>query len=281
MEKLFNNLVKSTGDLIGNVGDEIGKVSNGIISEGSKLVDNTAKTVQNLSGNVELISQETMMSALDWAYEQTINGVPGQKTVHELVDEYLEKYDKETAIEKLIQSQAMKSATSGFVTGFGGLLMMPITLPINVTSVLLVQMRMIAAIATIRGYDLKDDQVQTYVYVALTGSTVADIAKTASIKIGEKLLEGMIKKIPGKLLMKINQAVGFKLVTKFGEKGIINFGRLVPVAGALIGGTVDTVTTLAIAEGAKNTFTELGYNLGDGTLIDKKVIISKEENLEN
>ncbi|WHP42989.1 hypothetical protein [Lysinibacillus capsici] len=36
---------------------------------------------------------------------------------------------------------------------------MPITIPTNLASVMYMQMRMIAAIAQIRGYDLKDDQV--------------------------------------------------------------------------------------------------------------------------
>lgn len=32
----------------------------------------------------------------------------------------------------------------------------------------------------------------------------------------------MVKKIPGTVLTKINQKVGFRFLTKFGEKGIIN-----------------------------------------------------------
>lgn len=270
--------------LAANLGNEANKLTDNIAKEGTKLVENTGKLVgdvgqgiKDVADKADKTSQETMMSTLDWAYQQTLKGVPGQQTVKELVDDYLSKYDKETAIEKLIQTQAAKAATSGFVTGFGGLLAMPVTLPANITSVLLVQMRMIAAIAHIRGYDLSDDQVKTYVYVALTGTTVSDIAKKAGITIGNKLLTGMIKKIPGTILTKINQAVGFRLVTNFGTKGVVNLGKLVPVAGAVIGGTVDTMATLAIANGAKNAFTELGYNLGDGTLIDKDVIIYEYE----
>jgi hypothetical protein len=35
------------------------------------------------------------------------------------------------------------------------------------------------------------------------------------------------------ILKKINQKVGFRLVTKFGEKGIINLSKLIPVVGGL------------------------------------------------
>lgn len=282
--KTADNAVKESGKLVDSAISGSGTLVDNIAKEGGNLVESTNKFVGGLGDNIkdlsnksEQSSQEIMMSTLNWAYEQTLNGVPGQKTVDELVNDYLSKYDKETAIDKLIQVQMIKAATSGFVTGFGGLLTMPVTIPANIASVLLVQMRMIAAIAKIRGYDLKDDQVRTYVYVALTGTTVSDIAKKAGIVIGNKLVNGMIKKIPGKLLTKINQAVGFRLVTKFGTTGAINLGKMIPIAGALVGGTIDTIITKAIADGAKTSFTEFGYNLGDGQIVDKEVIVTENQ----
>ena len=38
------------------------------------------------------------MQTLDWAYDKTITGLPGQKNVYELVNNYLFKHEKETAI---------------------------------------------------------------------------------------------------------------------------------------------------------------------------------------
>lgn len=80
----------------------------------------------------------------------------------------------------------------------------------------------------------------------------------------------MVQKILGKALTKINQAVGFRLATKFGSKGLINLGKMVPVAGAIIGGRFDVTTTLTIANLAKKTFTYEGIDLGDGTIISKE-----------
>ena len=51
-----------------------------------------------------------------------------------------------------------------------------------------------------------------------------------------------------------NKKVGFRLVTKFGQKGIINLGKLVPIVGGVIGGTVDTVGTLTVGKTAKKLF---------------------------
>ena len=216
------------------------------------------------------IDEKSMLKVLDWTYETTINGIPGQKTIEELAADYLKHDDIETAISKMITYQTSKAGISGFVTGFGGILTMPVTIPANITSVILVQMRMIATIAYMRGYDLKSDQVQTFVYASLTGTSVADIAKKAGIIITNKMATGVIKKIPGKVLTKINQAVGFRLVTKFGTKGAVNLGKMVPIAGALIGGVVDTTSTQIIAKNALKTFTSKGINIGDGTIIDVK-----------
>lgn len=216
------------------------------------------------------LTQESIHKFLDWSYEQTITGLPGQKNVYELVDDYLSKYDTEIAIKKLVNSQKAKATTSGFITGFGGVLTMPITIPANVASVILVQMRMIASIAVIRGYDLKSDQVQTFVYVSLAGTTISDIGKRTGIVIGNKMAMGVVQKIPGKVLTKINQAVGFRLITKFGTKGAINLGKAVPIVGAFVGGGFDLTTTTTIAKVANKTFTNNGFSMGNGTILDKK-----------
>lgn len=189
------------------------------------------------------------------------------------MDDYLAKSKRaDEAIDKIIKFQTTKAAVSGFVTGFGGVLTLPVTIPANVTSVILFQMRMIAAIASIRGYDLHSDQVQTFVYASLAGSSVADIIKKSGITISNKLAIGAVRKIPGAVLTKINQAVGFRLATKFGTKGVVNLGKLVPVAGAGVGAIFDAATTKAIARMAKKTFTDDGIDLGNGDVISKTII---------
>ncbi|WP_255324447.1 EcsC family protein [Budvicia aquatica] len=137
---------------------------------------------------------------------------------------------------------------------------MPVTLPANITSVLYIQLRMIAAIAHMGEYDLKDDKVKTIVYACLCGSAVTDILKRAGVDMGKKLTQSTIKNLSGAIITKINQAVGFRLLTKFGSKGIINLGKLVPVVGGIIGGTFDGVTTNIIGNTARKYFLEIDNN---------------------
>lgn len=56
------------------------------------------------------------------------------------------------------------------------------------------------------------------------------------------------------MLKRINQAVGFRLLTKAGEKGIINLTKLVPVVGGVVGGTFDAVTCRITAKAAREAF---------------------------
>ena len=205
----------------------------------------------------EELTEGTMQKALDFAYDKAINGVAGLDTAEELAESYLEKSgSKVDQVNSLIRWQNTKAGTSGFITGFGGLIVMPVTLPANITSVLFVQIRMIAAIAHIGGHDIRSDQVKTLVYTCLLGNVAKEVLKDAGIQVGKKLAINLIKQIPGKVLTKINQKVGFRLITKFGEKGVINLGKAVPILGGIIGGAVDIASTNTIGNTARDIFIE-------------------------
>ena len=197
-----------------------------------------------------VIAQEDVMKILDSCYEKCLNGIPKvSPSVEEMANDYLKKYKtKEEACKAMIRNQITKCATSGFITGFGGFITMPVTLPANITSVIYVQMRMIACTSYMAGFDLDSDQTQTLVYACLAGVAVNNVIKQAGIKFGVKFANGLIKKIPGKVLTKINQKVGFRFITKFGTKGVVNLGKLIPGVGAVIGGGLDLVETKIIAK---------------------------------
>lgn len=203
----------------------------------------------------DTLTESKVNSLLDWAYDKAINGIPGTDSAEELAESYLLKHSSlDEAIDSLIRWQNTKSTTSGFLTGLGGLITLPIAIPSNIASVTYVQIRMVAAIAHMRGYDLKDDQVKSFVFVCLTGQSASNIIKQASIKTGTAITKQAIKKLPVEIVRSINKAVGFRLVTKFGEKGIINLGKALPLVGGFIGGTVDGVGTNIIGKTAKIVF---------------------------
>ena len=209
----------------------------------------------------KVLSQEDVMNILNTCYDKSKQGIPHiSASVEEIANEYLEKYPSaEEACKAMIKNQIIKCTTSGFLTGFGGIITLPVTLPANVTSVLYVQIRIIACAAYMAGFDLDGDETRTFVYACLAGVAVNEILKQAGIKFGMKLTNSLIKKIPGKILTKINQKVGFRFVTKFGTKGIINMGKLVPGVGAVIGGSMDLIETKTIGARTYKWFFEGNY----------------------
>lgn len=109
-----------------------------------------------------IINEETFMKALDEIYLKSRDGIPHVSVpVEEMANDYLKKHkDVNKAAKSMLNHQVAKCTTSGVVTGFGGLITLPVSIPVNLSSVLYVQMRMIACAAYMGGYDLNSDQVK-------------------------------------------------------------------------------------------------------------------------
>lgn len=198
------------------------------------------------------------LAVMDKLYNSVLNGLPTSKAADALADDYMKKHgnDAQKAAKSLIKNQIAKCSTTGFLTGLGGLITLPITLPADVGSCLYVQVRMIAAIAVMGGYDLKDDAVKTMVYTTLLKIEIGNVLKQVGVKTGNKLAMSALKKLPGKVLTKINQKLGFRFITKFGEKGVINLVKVVPVVGGVINSGFDGIETKLIANRAVKNFLE-------------------------
>lgn len=192
-----------------------------------------------------------------WLTEKSIGGVPPLSSAECLAQEYLidQSYpDDEERIDGLINWETTKNFTSGFVTGLGGLITLPIAIPTAFGASWIIQARMVAAIAKIRGYDIHSHKVQTFVMVTLVGDAMKDILKNAGIQIGQRLTRSLLNQIPGKLLIEINKQVGFRLITKAGSTGAINLMKGIPLVGGVVGGTVDAYACRYVGKKAKDLF---------------------------
>ena len=196
-----------------------------------------------------------MLQIMDWAFDKANGNIPGFGTSHEMAQKYLEKYGSVSeAINHLINWQITSASTAGFVTSLGGLATMPITLPANIAGVMAIQMRMIGAIAELGGFHENTEEKKTGMYLCLLGSQAGNALSKFSGQFAIKFATASLKKLPGTVLTKINQAVGFRLVTKFGEKGLVNIHKAIPILGGFVGGAVDAFSTYGIAQAAKALF---------------------------
>jgi hypothetical protein len=209
------------------------------------------------------IGRDTVVSMGERLIEQVmdvgIHGAGPFKSAAAVAEEHLAtaRDDREDAIRRLIATHVRLAAASGFVTSLGGVMTLPISIPAGVGGLYTIATRMAAGIAYLRGYDVKSEEVRSAILVSLLGSAGAGTLKRAGVEIGKKTTAAALKKVPGRVLIDINKKIGYRLVTKAGEKGVINLTKLVPLVGGPIGATVDGVGCKTIATYAARAFAPL------------------------
>jgi uncharacterized protein (DUF697 family) len=185
----------------------------------------------------------------------TGNGSFGN-SIQELADEYVERYGRtEKAIDKMVSNQRLKCTATGFVSGLGGLVTLPITIPADLASSLYIEIRMIATVAAIRGYDINSDEVKTLVYLCIVGNSVGDVLKQAGLKsLTNYSAKVLIPKISKAVTAKVAENVGNKLLLKTSTKVLPKLGKMVPVVGGVLSGSYNYAEISAFAKVAKNRF---------------------------
>lgn len=189
------------------------------------------------------VNKGIIAKTLDWAYSKAVSGFTGVDSAYDLGNSYLAQQGSlEAQVDSLIKWQVAKAATSGFVTGLGGVMIMPLTVPANIASVIYVQIRMIAAIAYMGGHDIREDRVKSLIYICMVGNGAKELLKDMSVKAGERLAA------------KIAEKVSTSIASKTGEKSVTSLGKAVPVLGGVVGGSYDAITTRVVGKVAKKIF---------------------------
>ncbi|MFE9904181.1 EcsC family protein [Streptomyces achromogenes] len=157
------------------------------------------------------------------------------------------KDDIDAVVARLIKESVAAAGTQGFVTGLGGLITAGVTIPANVAASLAINLRMAGSIAHLRGWDIRDPHVRTVVMMLAIGMSAQNVLAAFGVKVGQKLGEQMIKKIPMAVLHAINKKAGFHLVAKYGSKrAAITLAKGIPILGGIVGGAVDAGATAVI-----------------------------------
>ena len=210
----------------------------------------------------KLQAESSFQNAFDTCYRMAVDGgfrAIKIKTISEFAEEYISRYpSKELAAKKLISNQVANTGISGLLTSLGNNLTKEISSKFDIVSVLFIQIRMVAAIAQIGGYDVRDDEVLIQIRSCLLTNTIVDTTKISGVKILEKTLMQLINKIPIERIRAINRTAGQTLITKRAtvKKGIINLVDLIPIIiGATVAG-IDAASTKYIANRAYKIFIE-------------------------
>jgi EcsC protein family len=196
-----------------------------------------------------------VIDLLEWGYNRAVQGVPGLDGAEELARDYAGRYTTaEEAVARLIANQSGKAGLAGFVTGCGGAISLPVALPANLLGTLYIQLRLVAAIAHLRGHDLQSAEVRTLALACMTGSKAADTLKDAGIRLGTRMTRDALGWLSPAVFKKVEHAARLPVLNGLATASAARLGRLVPVVGGIIAGGFDAAMTQLIGRTADRAF---------------------------
>jgi uncharacterized protein (DUF697 family) len=118
-----------------------------------------------------LVTAQGAGGVLRQVLEIAIDGYGRMPSAKAVAARHLERLggSVDEAITSIIDHHIRLASAQGFVTNIGGVAALPVAIPANITGVAIVQVRMVAAIAHLRGYDLNDNRVRTALVMCLMG----------------------------------------------------------------------------------------------------------------
>lgn len=153
------------------------------------------------------------------------------------------------AIDALIDFHVGLAGAQGFLTNLGGVAALPVTMPANVTGLAVVQTRMAAAMAHLRGYDLDDARVRTALIMCLLGGE----------QVAKRIVTGKLPTSPlaiatapmfdPHLDQRVAEEVLADLIQRVGSKNLaLSVVRKVPILGGGVGAVMDGIATHQIGQ---------------------------------
>ncbi|HLT48678.1 MAG TPA: EcsC family protein [Rubricoccaceae bacterium] len=151
--------------------------------------------------------------------------------------------------EKMIRPHLALAGTTGFVTGLGGWLTMPVTVPADLAGVALLQLHMAASCAALAGRDVRATSTREEVVECLLKTDVGENTEEeeAVERVGVKLAERGLRYFVGKAVSWGAKQAGERLLAR-------RFARGVPLVGGAIGAASDVYITRVVAGHALDTF---------------------------
>lgn len=212
---------------------------------------------KRVAPHVQKAAPELTNSFVREALERAVAGVgtlpPAAFTADKLLR--LADGDVDRAIKDVIEVHVRYAGMQGFLTNLGGLVAVAVTVPANITGLALVECRMVAAIAHLRGHDLDDPRVRNAILAVLLGEdSVKKLVRKKKLPAPPMALATAPVHDPD-LDRIVSSEVASELITKVaGKRLATTVGRRVPVVGGLVGMSADGFETWRIGRYAGREF---------------------------
>lgn len=201
-----------------------------------------------------LVAPQVAGGALRRVLEVAIDGYGRLPSAKSAASRQLQRHggSVDAAIDGLVDYHVRLASAQGFVANLGGIAALPVAVPANLTGVAILQVRMVAAIAHLRGYDLADNRVRTALVMCLMGGE----------QVARHIASGRLPTSPmavatapvfdPDLDRQVAEEVISDLAARIGGKNIaLMVTKRVPLLGGGIGAVVDGMATRQIGTYAK------------------------------
>ena len=163
--------------------------------------------------------------------------------------------DHEAALDTLIRQHVGLAGAQGFLTNLGGLITLPVALPANLAGLAVVQMRMIAAIAHLRGYDVNDRRVRSALTLAMLGEDEVrkqvSSGRLASTPMGIATAPVFDPALEHAVSERVFGDLGTKMA---GKHVVVQVAKRIPLVGGGVGAAADGYFTYALGQYARREF---------------------------
>ena len=204
---------------------------------------------KRVGSNVHKLAPDLTSHFVHEALARAINGVGRFPGAAAAADSQLKEQggDVDAAIHEVIENHVRYAGAGGFVTNLGGVVTAAVTIPANITGLALLQCRMVAGIAHLRGYELADPRVHNAILACMLGEdSVKSLIKKQKLPAPPMAIATAPTYDPH--LDKVMAAeVTSELLTQVaGKRVATTVGRRIPVVGGVVGAGVDGFATWRI-----------------------------------
>ena len=201
---------------------------------------------KSLAPKVTVVAPQVTASFVHQALERAIRGVGPLDGAATMADKEHEEHkgDVGEAIKDIIEAHVRLAGAQGFLTNIGGLITVPVAVPANIAGLALIQCRMVAAIAHLRGYDLTDKRVRNGILASLLGEErMLSLIKKKKLP-GTPMAVATAPVYDEQLGTVMANEVAADMITRMAGKRIaFTVGRRIPVVGGIIGAGTDGFAT--------------------------------------
>jgi hypothetical protein len=209
---------------------------------------------KRLAPQVQRLAPQLTTSFVHEALTRAINGIGPLPAAAAAAEKQLAEQggDVDRAVHEVIENHVRYAGAQGFLTNLGGLVTAALTIPANISGLAMIQCRLVAGIAHLRGYDLDDPRTHNAILACILGEdAVNTLVRKRKLPAPPMAIATAPTHDPH-LDSLMAAEVTSELLTKVaGKRVATTIGRRVPVVGGLVGAGADAYSTWQIGRYAE------------------------------